>query len=300
MLPHQTASSRVVALGEILWDLLPTGRQLGGAPANFICHVKSLGAVATLVSRVGMDELGYGAAQWLTARGFDLATLQIDPTAPTGAATVILSDDGQATFTIQQCAAWDYIEANPAAVQACAQADAVCFGTLAQRSIASRASIETLLRAAPPRAWRLLDINLRAPFYTPAVIEKSLSLANALKLNDQELTILAKQFALTGTTADQLKRLTERFELRVVALTRGSHGSLLFANGNQSDHPGIAINVKDTVGAGDAFTAALITGLLAGDPLDQINQNANEVAAYVCTQHGATPVLSEIGSVLQK
>jgi fructokinase len=284
---------RIVSIGEIIWDMLPKGKQLGGAPANFICHAKSLGAEATLISRVGNDALGEESLRLFRERGFDLATIQRDETAPTSTATVKLSADGQATFTIHENVAWDFLEMTDAAVEAVSQADVICFGSLAQRATASRKAIQGLLAKSRPDALRITDINLRAPFYDAAVIEASLRAANALKLNDQELPILARQFGLDGDTRGQLQQLADRFGLGIVAYTRGSNGSLLLAHGTWSEQPGIAVNVRDTVGAGDSFTAALVMGVLHGLPLDEINRRANDVAAFVCTQDGATPKLPD-------
>lgn len=282
---------RVVAVGEIIWDLLPQGKQFGGAPANFICHAKSLRADAHLISRVGTDDLGREALEWFSGRGFDTTTLQRDEKYPTGTATVSLAKDGQATFTITTNVAWDYLEVSAAARSVVANADAICFGTLLQRSSKSQSSLQTLLKEAKPDALRVLDINLRAPYCSAHVIEASLQRANVLKLNDQELPFLSDLLGLAGDTREQLAELHKRLNLRALIFTRGAQGSTLLAKGEWSDHPGVPIKVCDTVGAGDAFTASVVMGLLRNDPLDQINQTANEIAAYVCTQPGATPLL---------
>ncbi len=282
---------RVVAVGEILWDLLPDGRQLGGAPANVAHHARALGAEALLVTRVGRDAPGDEAAERLRRAGFPLDTLQRDPDAPTGSAGVRLDADGQPRFEIATDVAWDRLEADPAARGAVARAKAICFGTLAQRSPASRAAIRALIEAAPREALRVLDVNWRPPFGSRELFEGSLACAGVAKLSEHELDLARDFFGLPADPSAALAELARRFRLRLVALTRGERGSLLFADGRCSDHPGVPVAVRDAVGAGDAFTAALTLGLLRGDPLDAINRRANAVAAYVCTQPGATPEL---------
>ncbi len=284
---------RIVALGEVLWDLLPAGRMLGGAPANFAFHAHALGAAARLISRVGDDALGGEIMQRFSAAGLPVDGLQMDPAAPTGAVSVDLSADGQPCYTIHRGVAWDAIAAAPAALAMVADAEAVCFGSLAQRSPISRASIRLLVAASPPQAWRIFDVNLRQDFYTPETIEASLELANVLKLNETELPVLAEMFGLGGELPHQLTALAARFALRAIALTLGARGSVLLVDGVFSTYHGKPTVVRDTIGAGDAFTAVLSLGLLAGWPPERINERANAVAAFVCSQPGATPALPE-------
>ena len=189
--------------------------------------------------------------------------------------------------------AWDRITADALALDRAAQADAVYFGSLAQRSEPARQAIRSLIAAAPADALRVFDVNLRPPFVDRDVLETSMAVANVFKLNDQELPVFAGMFGLPGGVRNQIVELTRRFPFGLVALTRGGSGSLLWADGAWSDHPGIEVEVCDTVGAGDAFTAALTVGQLAGWGLDEINQRANEVAAFVCTQPGGMPALPD-------
>jgi len=277
-------SARILAIGEILWDLLPSGKQLGGAPANFAYHAHALGARARLISRVGNDPLGHEILDRLRSLGLPTDGVGVDPAAPTGTVSVEVMSDGQPKFIIHEDVAWDRLE--PVAE---VEADAICFGSLGQRCPAARRAIRDVVAAMPDAALRVFDINLRQSFYSREIIQSSLELASALKLNDAELPVLAAMFGLTGDTRNQLSALSERFALRAAALTRGAAGSLLLADGIWSEHPGIRVKVVDAVGAGDAFTAAWTLGLLAGHALDAINQRANEVAAFVCTQPGATP-----------
>jgi fructokinase len=282
---------RVIAVGEILWDLLPAGRQLGGAPANFIQHAHSLGADAGLVSRVGDDELGREAIGRLRARGVVTDLIQVDPQAPTGTVGVEIGPDHQPRFTIHEDVAWDRLAVEDAALAALRAADAVCFGSLAQRTAGAATAVRRLVGASRPGALRIFDVNLRPPFVQPEVVGASLELANVLKLNDQELPVLAAMLGLGGTEERQLDGLVRRYALRLVALTSGGQGSLLVGVGDRSERPAVPVNVADTVGAGDAFTAALALGLLHGWPLGETNRLAAEVAAFVCSRPGGAPEL---------
>jgi fructokinase len=284
-------SYRVVGIGEVLWDLLPTGPQLGGAPANFAYHAQALGARAGLITRVGNDPRGREILDRLRQLGLPTDGITIDPDAPTGTVEVEILADGQPRFTITENVAWDRIDATPSALALAADADAVCFGSLAQRCEPSQSSIRRLVAATRPGALRIFDINLRQHFYTPEVIETSLRLASVLKINEQELEVLAEMLHPAGEMREQIQYLADRYNLSAVVLTRGGRGSLLSAQGRWSDHPGIPTRVQDAVGAGDAFTASLALDLLAGQPLEELNRRANEVAAYVCSCEGATPPL---------
>ena len=286
-------SRKVVGLGELLWDMLPGGRQLGGAPANFAYHAGALGAEACVISRVGRDADGHGLVARLAQLGIGTACIEEDPVAPTSTVTVSLGADGQPAYTIHENVAWDALAGETAARQAVVTADAVYFGTLAQRSETSRRTIRTLLGLAPKTSLRIFDVNLRQHYYSRAIIEESLALADVLKLNETELPQLAAMFRLSGDERAQVDALARRFALRVVAYTRGGRGSLLRAAGEWSEHAGLPTIVADTVGAGDSFTAGLALGLLAGWPLDTVNARATALAAYVCSQPGATPPLPE-------
>ena len=286
-------SFKLVGIGEVLWDLLPGGRQLGGAPANFTYHARALGADARIISRIGHDELGREALDRLTKLGVPTDCIEVDRTLPTGTVGVEVAADGQPQFTIHEHVAWDALSGEPAGRLAVAAADAICFGTLAQRSEPARSSIISLVAAARPKALRIFDVNLRQNYFSSRLINESIAFADVLKLNETELPQLATMFDLTGDERSQIRQLAERNLLRVVAYTRGGRGSLLFAEGRWSEHPGFPTKVADTIGAGDSFTAAMTLGLLAGWPLDEIHLRASEVAAYVCSQPGATPVLPE-------
>jgi fructokinase len=286
-------SFNVIGIGEILWDLLPSGKQMGGAPANFAFHAHALGARSGVISRVGQDALGAEILQRLQTLGLPITQIQIDPSAPTGTVSVELSADGQPRFTIHENVAWDHLALEKTALAAVAEADAVAFGTLAQRREPARGTIQALLAAVRPGALRILDLNLRQHYFSPDIIATSLRLANIVKCNDSELPVLAALLGLRGSMRQQLEQLARQHSQRLVCLTRGAQGSLLYADGQWADDPGQPVAVKDTVGAGDAFTAALALGVLAGNPLEAINRRANQVARYVCSCEGATPPLPE-------
>lgn len=284
-------SFKIVGIGEVLWDLLPAGPQLGGAPANFAYHARALGAAASVATRVGDDQLGRLIRARFEELGIADGTIQVDDAAPTGTVSVAISDQGIPNYIIHENVAWDRLTVTPAALKAVREADVICFGSLAQRGEIARASIQRLVAAARANSLRVFDINLRQKYFSREVIEQSLRLANVLKLNDGELPCLAAMFDLSGSTQQQIETLAQQFGLQLVALTRGPAGSLLYRNGQWSDCPSVPIRIVDTVGAGDSFTAAMVMGLLRNMELDEINTLADEVARYVCSCVGATPPL---------
>ena len=277
---------KLVGIGEVLWSLLPGGRQLGGAPANFSYHASALSASARIISRVGNDANGRDILEQLRKLGVPTDCIELDPDAPTGTVSVEVASDGQPRFTIHENVAWDCITGEVAGCRAVAAADAVCFGTLAQRSETSRRAIRALLKAAPAESLRILDVNLRQHFYSRELIEDSLALANVIKVNDTELPLLAEMFHLSGDDRSQIDQLAGRYQLRAVALTRGGSGSLLFADGRWSDHPGAPTKVVDTVGAGDSLLAGMLHGVLSADTPEQTLRTATAIAAMAVTQIG--------------
>lgn len=276
----------------MLWDVFPTGPVFGGAPANVACHAAALGADAAMVSCVGSDELGNRAINALAERHVDTSTVARLPQYPTGTVQVHLSEAGQPSYEITRHVAWDYVPWS-AEIQALAEsADAVCFGSLAQRCDTTRETIRRFLRATRPDCLRVFDVNLRQDFFNDEILRESLGLANVLKLNDEEAPVVAKA-CFGHPTDDPIDRLTEEFDLRLVALTLGSKGAILAAGGERHQEPAPEAKVADTVGAGDSFTAAMILGTLAGKTLSETAARAAAVAAYVCSQPGATPVLPQ-------
>lgn len=283
----------VVGIGELLWDLFPGQRRLGGAPVNFACHCLQLGATAYPASSVGQDHLGLAILNELSARGISAAHVTEDPDHPTGQVLVTLDADGKPSYEICTGAAWDAVPMSDALAALAGKADAACFGSLAQRDPVSRATIQSFLKAMRPESLKIFDINLRQAFFTREIIESSIKLANVLKLNDEELPVVAEMFGLKGSVRDQLAALLNTFSLKLIAYTRGKDGSLMVTPDEWNDCPGTPVDVVDSVGAGDSFTATLCMGMLSGQPLTVINHHANRVAAFVCSQPGATPLFSD-------
>lgn len=284
----------LAGLGEALWDLLPNGEHFGGAPANVALHAAALGAEAWLVSAVGPDARGDAALARLDGAGVRRATVARLADRPTGVVRVSLDAAGHPVYDIAAASAWDYVPWSAAVQRLAQRAAAIAFGSLAQRSPVSRATIRRALAATRPSAWRLFDVNLRQSYYDAGVLTASLELANAVKLNEEELPVVARLCGLNeAPPLDQLRALCDRFGLRLAALTRGSCGALLVTPTEVRESAAPPTVVADTVGAGDAFTAALLVGVLAGRPLDEVSRRANALAAYVCSQPGATPPIPE-------
>ncbi len=288
------AAPVVAGIGEALWDMLPAGKQLGGAPANFAYHARELGADGYAISCVGDDPLGRELLEQFADLGLSRRYIATDPHHPTGSVDIRLDADGKPYFVIHEGVAWDYLPPRRLFSEVIEAADAVCFGSLAQRSPVSRATIGDLVAGVPEGCLRVFDVNLRQRFYSRDVIFRSLQAADVVKLNDEELPVIARLLKLPGDDADtQMAALLREFALRLLVLTLGAHGSLLLGLDGRSEHPGFPADVADTVGAGDAFTASVTMGLLRGLGLDAINEHANRVASYVCSQSGATPALPE-------
>lgn len=281
----------VVGLGELLWDELPTGRRLGGAPANVAYWTTQLGDAGHIASRVGVDEPGDAAVAMLARAGLAIDAIQRDPGHPTGTVVVSLSAQGQPRYEIVTDVAWDCLAwPDDRWAALAARADAVCFGTLAQRAPAARAAIAGFLAAMRPVALRLLDLNLRDPFWSPALLEAALRQATAVKLNDDELPRVAVALTLPGDDEATLTHdLRARYALDLVCLTRGARGCLLVTAAETIELPGQPVVVADTVGAGDAFTAALIHHRLRGASLSRTAAAANTLGAWVATRTGGMP-----------
>lgn len=283
----------IVGLGEVLWDLLPSGKVLGGAPANFAYMVSVLGDRGVVASRVGNDDLGREACRAMQDLGLSTAYLQHDGTHETGTATVSIDAAGQPNFTIKESVAWDFLEWSSQWEELSATVDAVCFGSLAQRSSPSASTIESFLSNTPEKALRICDVNLRESFYNEEVLRRSFQHADIVKLNNHELLQVSQVFGLDlGTDEDFARQLLHRFDLRLVCITRGSRGSLLVTEGETVTHAGFQVTVADAVGAGDAFTACLAHHYLRGHSLQEISDSANRFASWVATQKGATPPIS--------
>jgi fructokinase len=280
--------------------MLPEGPRLGGAPANFSVMAGRLGNHSAILSRIGRDDLGREAVHRLDPLPADTSFLQIDPMHETGRVTVSFSN-GQPEYTIHQPAAWDSMELSDEWVRLAERADAICFGSLAQRSIESRQTIQTLAAQTSSRCIRIFDVNLRPPFYSSEVIQESLELATVMKMNDAEVPQVLALLGIPGeegATVDNLRLGAERMlaefpTLQLVAITCGAHGSLLVTREEWHRHPGFPIEIADTIGAGDAFTAAIAHYLLRGAELALLNEAGNRWGSWVASQSGAMPSLSE-------
>lgn len=295
----------VVGIGELLWDMLPEGPQLGGAPANFTVMSGRLGNHAVILSRIGRDGLGRRAIDLLDPLPVDTSHIQVDPVHETGRVTVTFAE-GQPRYVIHQPAAWDCAELSDEWIQTAERADAICFGSLAQRSLDSRQSIQTLVAQTSSACVRVFDVNLRPPFYSGETIQESLELATVVKMNDAEVPLVLGLLGLPAgeepTTADlrgDAERLLKEFPtLQMVAVTRGGQGSLLVTADEWHQHPGNPVKVADTIGAGDAFTAAMIHYMLRGSDLVTLNEAGNRWGGWVASQPGAMPPLSETARTL--
>lgn len=276
-------------MGEALWDVLPEGRKIGGAPANFAFHAGQAGMDARVVSAVGRDALGDETLLTLQQKGLNTdAVARVD--FPTGVVQVTLSEGGIPQYDICEGVAWDNIPFTPALDELARNAQAVCWGSLAQRSEVSRNCIYRFLDAMPSEQGRLkvFDINLRQHFYSIDVIEASCQRANVLKINEEELVIVSELLRLgTPLVEQQCRLLMERFSLDMLVLTCGSNGSYIFTPVETSFRVTPLVQVADTVGAGDSFTATLVADLLKGEPVGVAHEHAVQLAAYVCTQQGA-------------
>ena len=298
----------VIGIGEALFDCLPEGRKLGGAPANFAYHVSQFGLNGCAVSAIGKDELGDEIVDKFTAIRDSLPTFNFQLSTveqPTGTVKVTLDEKGVPQYEICLGVAWDNIPLTNSMLEIARQAQAICFGSLAQRSETSRETIQAFLDAAPADALRVFDINLRQSWYTAEVIAESLSRANVLKINDEELDVVATMLlgepTVPGTliaedpekTRRVCRELISRYDLQMLILTCGAIGSYVFTAGEESYLATPKVQVADTVGAGDSFTATFVAQLLLGRSIRQAHEKAVAVSAFVCTQNGAMPVLPE-------
>jgi fructokinase len=281
----------VVGLGELIWDMFPEGRRLGGAPSNFAYVSRLLGNDAAVASRVGRDALGAEAVERLERAGLSTLYLQTDDAHPTGIVGVRIGHGGEPNFNVNENSAWDYLEWTPVWEDLAARAGVVCFGTLGQRRPEARATIERFLAATRDDTLRLFDVNLRHSFFTPDMLARSLRLSTVVKLNAEELSSAASMLSLRASgELETARELLKLFDLELVAVTRGASGSLLVSREEADEHPGFRVErVADTIGCGDAFAAALAHCLRRRAPLRLSNEIANRVGSWLATQTGATP-----------
>ena len=277
----------IVGIGEILFDLLPAGAQLGGAPANFAYHVNQLGGHGVAISAIGKDALGEEVKTILAEKGLKAILPEVD--CPTGVVNVTLDEKGVPTYTIIEGVAWDNVPYTPEMKAVASEACAVCFGTLAQRNPVTRKTILDFIADMPADSLKVYDINLRQHFFSKEIIETSLKVADILKINDEEILIVSKLLGLDGSAEEACRSLLRLYGLRLVILTKGGDGSEVITEDTVLSVACPKVQIADTVGAGDSFTAAFIRAYLRGDTLAECHRLANEVSAYVCSKNGAMP-----------
>ena len=275
----------IVGLGEILWDMLPSGKALGGAPANFAYHATRLGEEGWAVSAIGEDPLGDEILALVEEKGLKSILTRVPQ--PTGTVEVTLDGAGVPSYNIREDVAWDNIPSTEEMAALARRADAVCFGSLVQR-LGSRAAVVAFLRAAEG-ALKVFDINLRQHYYAKEIIASSLEMADILKINDEEIRVVAEMFGLGDDDTDACRALIRDYGLRLVILTRGAEGSEVITADERIAEPVCPAEVVDTVGAGDAFTAAFVVAYLRGESLADAQRLASQTAAYVCAHKGAMP-----------
>ena len=288
-----TQQNYIVGIGEALWDMLPEGRKIGGAPANFTFHVSQFGLDAVAVSAVGDDALGKEIRQTFEQK--DLQTQLATVPYPTGTVEVTLDEKGIPQYDICEGVAWDNIPFTAELEALARNTIAVCFGTLAQRNSVSRQTIEKFIATMPAEGIKICDINLRGTFYSKEVVESSMRACDILKINDEEIIEVCRLLGIEMPTQRMMAlRLMERYEIDMLILTCGTEGSYIYCmDGTESFLPTPKVKVADTVGAGDSFTGAFIAALLCGKEVKKAHALAVEVSAYVCTQNGAMPELPE-------
>ncbi len=282
----------IVGMGEALWDVLPEGKKIGGAPANFAYHVSQFGLPSCGVSAVGEDKLGRELIENFKEKG--LNTIIPEVPYPTGTVQVEVDERGVPQYEIKENVAWDNIPFTPELEALAHNTRAVCFGSLAQRSIVSRTTINQFLDAMPKGDDHLVvfDINLRQDFYSYEVLDASMKRCNILKINDEELVIVSRLFNIPGLNLEEIcKTLLNIYNLKMLILTCGTNGSYVFTSDKVSFQPTPKVDVVDTVGAGDSFTGSFIASLLRGKSVEEAHRIAVSVSAYVCTQPGAMPII---------
>ena len=282
----------IVGLGEALWDVLPEGKKLGGAPANFAYHAgQFLGSDNTVaVSALGEDRLAEETIESLREHGLNYLMPRVPY--PTGTVQVTLDEQGIPTYDIKENVAWDNIPFSDEIQRVAANCRAVCFGSLAQRNVVSRATIQKFLDATPADCMKIFDINLRQNFYTPKVIQESMRRCNVLKINDEELVLIGRMFGYPGLDMEnKCWLILGKYNLDMLVLTCGTNGSYVFTPGQMSFQETPKVEVADTVGAGDSFTGSFCAAILSGKPVAEAHRLAVQVSAFVCTQNGAMPTV---------
>jgi fructokinase len=281
----------VICFGEVLWDILPTGQQPGGAPFNVAVHLHQLGQPVELISRVGDDELGRELLAFIESKGLSTAHVQQGHTHLTGVVKANVDDANEVVYKIVQPVAWDYIQYEPALAELVAQADVLVYGSLVARQSGSR---ETLYRLLENAQFRVFDVNLRPPHYTKEITKYLLDKSHLVKMNHHELAEIMEWFGRgpVHDRAEAMQWLAERYQLQAVCVTCGADGAMLWTGGRLYRAPGLPVQVRDTIGSGDAFLAALLKGWLAAEEPEAMLRFACAAGALVATHQGATPTIT--------
>lgn len=282
-----SSKGAIVGIGEILFDLLPQGAQLGGAPANFAYHVSCLGGEGVAVSAIGKDKLGEEVKSILSSKKLSAVLPEID--CPTGIVEVTLDSKGVPSYNIIQGVAWDNVPYTEEMKSLAKRTSAVCFGSLAQRSEVTGATVMSFIVDMPQDSLKVFDINLRQHYYSKEIVSASLEISDILKINDEEIAVISELMSLDSDPVKACRELISAYKLRFVILTKGGNGSDVITSDEYMTIASPEVEIADTVGAGDAFTAAFVYSYLNGKPLGECHRLANEISAFVCTKNGAMP-----------
>ena len=286
-----TGQSYICCFGEVLWDLLPAGRQMGGAPMNVAAHLQQMGLSSLIISRVGRDDLGNEIIEWLSKNQFPLKWVQTDAQYPTGKVHVDLTDKNQVAYEIVQPAAWDFIEVSDEMIALVSNSSGIVFGSLACRNQVSRSSLLKLLEQAP---FKIFDVNLRPPHYSQELVELLLQQADMVKMNDEELRLISGWYGLTERDELQIMDyLKSTFNIRLLLVTRGGKGAVVLNDSGFYESTGYKVKVADTIGSGDSFLAGFLKMTTSGKPIEEALHFACAIGAIVATYHGASPAVTE-------
>jgi fructokinase len=291
---------KILCVGETLWDLLPEGAKAGGAPMNVALHLKKFGVEVRFAGRIGDDHLGNDLKNYLEQQGLDTGLLQVDDKFPTSTAEVHLGSDGNnVRFEIVDNVAWDRIKLSEELKNAANKADVIIYGTLASRHSVTRRTILSILKSNS--CLKLIDVNLRAPYYNKEVVEKLLESASIAKLNNDEIKVIAGWYGKNYSEKELAQWFSEKYHCEIICVTRGAAGALIYSHGQFLEHSGFKVDVKETVGSGDAFLAGFLAKYLSGESLDISLEYACATGALVATMIGATPTYkqSEIQKIIK-
>ena len=278
--------SQIVCFGEVLWDILPSGKMPGGAPMNVAIHLSYNGFAPFVISRVGNDDLGTELLEFLREKNLSTDWIQTGQTHLTGVVKANITDKNEVTYKIVEPVAWDYIQYDGKVAKLVEESDVFIYGSLAARSHTTQ---ETLLQYLKLAKYKVLDVNLRPPYYNPLRMKKLLSFADAAKMNHQELEEIMGWYGVTGDEQQQMHFIKQEFQLKLLIVTRGDKGAAVLDDQGYTEHPGFAVEVEDTIGSGDAFLATFLTNYLKKEPTQKALERACLLGAFVATQHGATP-----------